>query len=89
MKLADTTKVAVLLLVAGALPSCSGVSAFVADTLPGWAGGLPKDTPPRPGTHAYDEYIKNRPSVGSPGVKKPAENPEPNDPSVLDGRGIH
>jgi hypothetical protein len=32
----------------------------VADTLPAWAGGLPKDAPPRKGTSEYDAYIKEQ-----------------------------
>jgi hypothetical protein len=30
------------------------------DTLPQWAGGLPPDAPPRPGTAKYDELMKER-----------------------------
>jgi len=36
------------------------VSAGVADGLPTWAGGLPADAPPRPGSAKYDEYMKER-----------------------------
>jgi hypothetical protein len=32
----------------------------VADTLPAWAGGLPKDAPPRKGTPEYDAYMKEQ-----------------------------
>ena len=31
-----------------------------ADIIPTWAGGLPSDAPPRPGTAKYDEYMKER-----------------------------
>jgi hypothetical protein len=31
-----------------------------ADVLPQWAGGLPADAPPRPGTARYDAYMKER-----------------------------
>src|SRR3954451_12010538 len=27
---------------------------------PAWAGGLPADAPPRPGTAKYDEYMQER-----------------------------
>jgi hypothetical protein len=37
-----------------ALASCGG---FVADHWPHWAGGLPADAPPRPGTPGYAEFI--------------------------------
>jgi hypothetical protein len=36
------------------------VGAGMADYIPAWAGGLPADAPPRPGTAAYDEFIKER-----------------------------
>ncbi len=36
------------------------VSAGVADTMPQWAGGLPADAPPRPGTAEYDRFMKER-----------------------------
>jgi hypothetical protein len=53
-----------LLLCAGALSGCASIneklSASMADTLPLWAGGLPPDAPPRPGTAKYDEYMKER-----------------------------
>jgi len=36
------------------------LAAGVSDTLPAWAGGLPADAPPRPGTAKYDEFMKER-----------------------------
>lgn len=30
------------------------------DYIPQWAGGLPADAPPRPGTAKYDEWMKER-----------------------------
>ena len=46
---------AVILLAFGLqLASCGG---FVADHWPHWAGGLPTDAPPRPGTPGYAEFI--------------------------------
>jgi hypothetical protein len=30
------------------------------DVIPQWAGGLPADAPPRPGTPRYDEFMKER-----------------------------
>jgi hypothetical protein len=32
----------------------------VSDAIPAWAGGMPADAPPRPGTAKYDEYMKER-----------------------------
>ncbi|MFO1109758.1 MAG: hypothetical protein U1E61_11285 [Bradyrhizobium sp.] len=36
------------------------VAAGVSDMIPAWAGGLPADAPPRPGTSKYDEYMRER-----------------------------
>ena len=36
------------------------LSAGMGDYVPQWAGGLPADAPPRPGTAKYDEYMKER-----------------------------
>ena len=57
------------LLLAVALPACGlggcasineKLAAGVSDTLPVWAGGLPADAPPRPGTAKYDEFMRER-----------------------------
>jgi hypothetical protein len=46
------------------LGGCSSINEkmgpMVADTLPKWAGGMPKDVPPRKGTPEYDAYMKER-----------------------------
>jgi hypothetical protein len=53
-----------LALLACSLGGCGTVNAKLADGLgdyiPQWAGGLPADAPPRPGTPKYDEYVKER-----------------------------
>ena len=36
------------------------LAAGTADIIPAWAGGLPSDAPPRPGTAKYDEFMKER-----------------------------
>jgi hypothetical protein len=38
----------------------SHLAAGVGDYIPEWAGGLPADAPPRPGTAKYDEMMKER-----------------------------
>ena len=53
---------ATLVCVCGLVGSCagateSGVSGYVADHWPHWAGGMPADVPPRPGAPGYDEFI--------------------------------
>ena len=42
------------------LTSCAPVSAVVADNVPTFMGGLPKDVPPRRGTPEYDAWMKKR-----------------------------
>jgi len=36
------------------------LAAGVSDAIPAWAGGLPADAPPRPGTAKYDAYMQER-----------------------------
>ncbi len=36
------------------------LAAGMGDVIPKWAGGLPADAPPRPGTAKYDEFMKER-----------------------------
>src|ERR1700753_2488553 len=51
-------------LAAGALGGCSTVNEKLgngaSDYLAEWAGGLPADAPPRPGSAKYDEWMKER-----------------------------
>jgi hypothetical protein len=46
------------------LAGCASINGKLADGMgdyiPQWAGGLPADAPPRPGTAKYDEYMKER-----------------------------
>jgi hypothetical protein len=53
-----------LALEACALGGCSSINerlaAGISDTLPHWAGGLPPDAPPRPGTEKYEEFMRER-----------------------------
>jgi hypothetical protein len=32
----------------------------ISDAIPAWAGGMPADAAPRPGSAKYDEYTKER-----------------------------
>jgi hypothetical protein len=36
------------------------LAAGLSDFIPQWAGGLPTDAPPRPGTVKYDEFMQER-----------------------------
>lgn len=53
-----------LLAAAAGLSGCGTVnerlSAGMGDYVPQWAGGLPADSPPRPGTPQYDAWMKER-----------------------------
>jgi hypothetical protein len=54
----------VLALIACGLCGCGTINekltAGMADAIPQWAGGLPADAPPRPGTAKYDEFMRER-----------------------------
>ncbi|MGA8902745.1 hypothetical protein [Bradyrhizobium sp.] len=56
--------IAALALAGVLLGGCSSINEkmgpAVADTLPAWAGGLPKDVPPRKGTPEYDAYMREQ-----------------------------
>jgi hypothetical protein len=51
-------------LMAGSLGGCGTINGWLAtgleDVVPVWAGGLPNDAPPKPGTLKYDEWMKER-----------------------------
>lgn len=53
-----------LALVGCGLSGCGTINGYLAsgmsDYLPQWAGGLPPDAPPRPGSAKYDEFIRER-----------------------------
>ncbi len=54
----------VLTLAALGMTGCGTVNGQLAggvsDAIPAWAGGLPSDAPPRPGTAKYDEFMRER-----------------------------
>jgi hypothetical protein len=69
---------AALLGVALALGGCSSFAGFVSDTWPTWAGGMPKDVPPRPGAPGYDEFIAHQQRLdgAGPGPVAPGAGPQ-------------
>lgn len=77
-------------LLAGALSGCGTMnekmSAGMADYIPQWAGGLPSDAPPRPGTAKYDEYMRERerlrqmPAADRPGAEQQTSQKQPGQP---------
>ena len=64
MRFRSSSIAAVSVLMASSLAGCGTVnerlSSGVGDYVPQWAGGLPADAPPRPGTPQYDAYMKER-----------------------------
>ena len=59
------------------LGACSSTSAFVADNLPEWAGGLPQGTPPRRGAPGYEAYLRSLSGDQPANVTQPAAAPSP------------
>ena len=53
-----------ILPIACSLGGCGSINSHLAagmgEVTPVWAGGLPADAPPRPGTAKYDEMMKER-----------------------------
>lgn len=49
-----------LLILSGCGTINEKASVGLGDYIPQWAGGLPSDTPPRPGTVQYDVWMKER-----------------------------
>ena len=74
-------------LLLGVLPGCGTInekmSAGMADAIPAWAGGLPADAPPRPGTAKYDEFMQERerlrqmPAADRPGAEQQTSQQQP------------
>jgi hypothetical protein len=64
MRFRSLSIAAAVALLALGLASCGTVneklSAGMGDSIPHWAGGLPADAPPRPGTAQYDAWMKER-----------------------------
>ena len=66
----------ILLITAALLGSCSSVG----DYIPHWAGGLPKDTPPRPGTPEYDAHRQKQDAEAARDKSKDPPKPKPDSP---------
>ena len=64
-----------LAVMACCLSGCGSISSFLAggmgDLIPAWAGGLPADAPPRPGTPEYDAYLLKHGKSPTPGMTGP------------------
>ena len=83
----------ILLCACLALGACTSFSGYVADNWPTWAGGMPKDVPPRPGAPGYNEFIAHQHGAGAtaPATDNhtmqtlPPAEPRPEDRSVVQG----
>jgi len=75
-------------LLAGTLSGCGTInekmSAGMGDYVPQWAGGLPADAPPRPGTAKYDAYMQERERQRLIPADQRDPKPTKPDPSSLD-----
>jgi len=72
-----------------ALGGCSSFAGFVSDAWPTWAGGMPKDVPPRPGAPGYEEFISHQQrqdpaaaGAAAPGAAAQAGAPAPGAPGT-------
>ncbi len=78
---------AALALLACGLSGCGTINEKLtdglADVVPQWAGGLPPDAPPRPGTVKYDEFMRERERKRLEPAPPKGETPRPS-PSGLD-----
>jgi len=59
------------------LGSCSSFSGYVSDHWPAWAGGMPKDVPPRPGAPGYDEFLAHQQGRDAAVTSPPADASAP------------
>ncbi|MGM4906738.1 hypothetical protein AB8B21_03270 [Tardiphaga sp. 866_E4_N2_1] len=71
---------ACLVLLSCSLGGCGSINSFMAggmaDLIPAWAGGLPADAPPRPGSPEYEAYAKrHEQQSGAMNGSDPASSP--------------
>jgi hypothetical protein len=81
--------IAVALMACG-VAGCGTVNGYLAsglsDIIPQWAGGLPVDAPPRPGTAKYDEFMRERERKR---LEPAAAKEEPGQPSSSGRDAVH
>jgi hypothetical protein len=72
------------------LASCASTGAYIGDNLPEWAGGLPKGTPPRPGSPGYDAYLRGLSGDHTATAAQPAQpDPPQRDPKEPVDEPVH
>ena len=65
--------IAALIVVLPLLSGCSATSAFMADNMPTWMGGLPEGVPPRPSDPRYPEYERAQQAKAAAVKTEPAK----------------
>jgi hypothetical protein len=85
-------RILALALAGFALAGCGTIneklSTGMGDYVPQWAGGLPADAPPRPGTAKYDEYMKERERLRAlPADQRPGASPSGDSSSAQPSSG--
>lgn len=73
-------RVLALLIASALLGACSSTS-NVGDYIPHWAGGLPKDAPPRPGTPEYDAFRQKQDAEAARDKSNDSPKAKPDAPS--------
>jgi hypothetical protein len=75
-----------VVLLSCSLGGCGSISSFMAggmaDLIPAWAGGLPADAPPRPGSPEYEAYAKRHEQQQSGAMTGPAPATSPSAEAV-------
>jgi hypothetical protein len=80
-----TAKRLCTIIVLGLALNLAGCGGFVADHWPHWAGGLPADAPPRPGTPGYADFVAHgqvQPEVKPEAKTETASTTSPQQPAV-------
>jgi hypothetical protein len=75
-------RIIILCGVAAGLSGCGTINSWLAhsmgDYVPQWAGGLPPDAPPRPGTVQYEQYRSELArNTGQPAQNQRQPTPSP------------
>ena len=65
-------------LIVSVLSGCGSINTFLAnsmaDRIPAWAGGLPKDAPPRSSDLLYEKFLNDE---NAKAIKQPSEKSDP------------
>jgi hypothetical protein len=80
-----TMRIVLIVLLSLFLSGCGALNSFIGtslgDYIPDWAGGLPKDAPPRPTDPRYQQYMEEQ--------RAKVELSKPNEQSPANTSGSH